>query len=145
MGRGAILSVCAIGAVGTLGAYWWTRPTRNVHGNPSMERLIGSCVTQDGVAASLYRGEAGATVGYWYTVTTSRSPDMPERQIFFSYSTPVVSSVSCVAGRIELATSAGLERFSDEEATALRDSPRSLWHGMREREYQQHSARESRR
>jgi len=50
-------------------AGWLAWPDRNLHGNASMEEALTSCRTEDGRIFRLYRGNGGATVAHWYTVT----------------------------------------------------------------------------
>src|SRR3954467_4236823 len=85
----------------TLGV-WLLLPSRNVLGNPAFETLQGSCRIAHGTLVRLYRGDGGATTGYWYSVTTQPGFPWTERQIYGAYSSPVVESVSCHGDSVSL-------------------------------------------
>jgi hypothetical protein len=106
------------------------QPDRNVHGNPSMEVLLLECQSTSGVRFRLYRGEAGATVAFWYSVTAQHLPSTAERQIFFSYSTPVATKIVCGPSSLEIDTEEGKYLAAEADVPNLVESPMFLLRGQ---------------
>ncbi len=110
-------------------AAWLAYPSRNIHGNPHMEELVQSCTTPNNIIVRLYTGNGGATTAFWYTVTTSKGFLSREKQIIFSYSSPVLSSISCVMDIVTITSSSGNIILTGSELTTLRNNPVSYWRG----------------
>lgn len=122
----------AAGAGLALLALWLAWPGRNVHGNPSMERLAHDCTLPSGLTARLYEGNGGATTAFWYSVTVEGGLFQPERQVFFAYSEPSVERIACQPGEILVVASAGVHTIKEHELSALRKEPVTFWRGERE-------------
>lgn len=114
-GRGVYLVAPALGVLMgmmllAVGANLWHQggaPSRNVWGNPAYETLLQACtVPRTRTAVRLYRGDAGATVEAWYTVTRQR-PGARELQFWFSDRGPVVTAIACGPGGVRLLSEAG--------------------------------------
>jgi hypothetical protein len=113
-------------------AAWMAWPSRNVHGNPDMETLTAACHTAAGVEARLYEGNGGATVAYWYTVTARGASLGGERQIFFSYRSPVVDRITCPGDGIVLwSGESSIASLSGAGLAAATDRPIQYWSGQR--------------
>lgn len=113
-------------------AIWLAWPDRNQYGNSSMEERLTSCTTASGTTFRLYRGNGGATVAYWYTVTSESGLFEREKQIFFAYAAPELSSISCDGGQLKLHGASLNESFSDAQIHALRTKPITYWKGKLE-------------
>ena len=102
----------------------------NVIGNQSMERLLKECQLQEsGIKIMLYRGEPGATVSYWYSVTAELT-GTKEKQIFYTYSEPDITSIECVNGKLEVLMSKYPKQiFDSREILELIKHPKGLDHG----------------
>lgn len=108
---------------------WLLWPSRNVHGNPALEELLDSCSLGAKALVKLYRGNAGATVAYWYSVTAQGSHRGAERQVLFSYSAPAFQSLRCQDERVVVASDRDSITLSLSELPALRQEPRAFWRG----------------
>jgi hypothetical protein len=111
---------------------WLLLPSRNAHGNPDMESLIGSCKTSEGVTARLYEGNGGATTAYWYTVTLEGNELGREKQVFFSYAEPTPSQVTCNGADVVLSDKSIEEKIAASHFRKMRDSPVVFWSGARQ-------------
>lgn len=111
-------------------ALWFLLPGRNQYGNPSMEQQASSCSCADGLIIRLYKGEEGATVAFWYTVTAEGGLFEREQQILFAYDSPVISNLSCEEGRVHLDGGAFRATLNSEDIKAMRQRPRHYWKGQ---------------
>jgi hypothetical protein len=121
-------------AAAAVGLIWqgvgMVQPDRNVHGNPSMEALLSECQTPSGARFRLYRGEAGATVAFWYSVTAQPLPSSTERQIFFSYSKPVATEIVCGPSSLEIDTEGGKYLAAEADVSNLVQRPMVFLRGQ---------------
>ena len=82
---------------------WFLIPGRNIAGNPQSEILIDECVAvESGERIRLYRGDGGATVAYWYSLTMDPGMFARERQFFYAYSSPQIDNLRCENGEVTL-------------------------------------------
>jgi hypothetical protein len=134
----AVLAGAAMIVAGVLRTRQASIPGRNVAGNPSMERLVQRCTLPGSTVIRLYRGEGGATVAFWYTLTRER-PGAPEQQFWFSYAEPAVAGIACRPGgvlSVELDERGPVQRETYTAGRIERDLvPRPLvyWRGSPER------------
>ena len=95
-----ILAIVALVVGGSLLA-----PNRNAYGNPQDEVLITQCqAPQDNAVVRLYQGNGGATTALRWSVTFQINPATQERQIFFSYGSPAISTILCAPDGVTLIT-----------------------------------------
>lgn len=98
-------------------------------GSQSMERLIKECDLGQALKARFYRGEAGATVAYWYSVTV-QSSEFKERQIFYTYSEPEITSIECSASSLNVVLDKYPKQVFDLEAiSSLKEHPKGFLRG----------------
>src|SRR5262245_62058671 len=113
-----------------LAALWLLAPSRNAAGNPSFEERQDSCTEPtSGTDFTLYRGNGGATVAFWYTVTANPLGLARERQVFFSYSSPVITGLTCAPKSIELVSDPSNIMLDMEHLEDLREHPLAYWEG----------------
>lgn len=80
-------------------------PERNIFGNPEQETLVTQCqVKATEATVRLYQGDGGATVASWYSVAFSGGRFSRERQIFYTYGSPSITSIDCRAGEVAVIT-----------------------------------------
>jgi hypothetical protein len=80
-------------------------PERNIFGNAEQETFVKQCqVKATEATVRLYRGDGGATVASWYSVTFSGGRFSRERQFFYTYSSPGITSIDCRAGEVAVIT-----------------------------------------
>jgi hypothetical protein len=94
-----------------------------------MEEQEGSCSFGDGQTIRLYKGGAGATVAFWYSVTAEGGLFEREKQILFAYGSPVISSLSCEESRVELEGVQFRAVLEAEDIKDMRENPRQYWKG----------------
>jgi len=109
-------------------ACWAAWPSRNLHGNPSLEHLLAQCATFSGDVVRLYEGNGGATTNYWYTVTVTPRSFASERQILFAYGSPVLRGLTCGAEAVHIETDAAPISIPESKFAHLHERPRALWH-----------------
>ena len=68
--------------------------------------LVGSCQLRDGKSALLFLGNGGALTRFSYSVIVRRRP-WEEWHVFYSYSSPAVSSISCDDDQISIHSPSG--------------------------------------
>lgn len=122
-------AACALALLVASG--WLLLPSRNAHGNPDMESLIGSCKTSEAVTARLYQGNGGATTAYWYTVTLEGDELGREKQIFFSYREPSPEQIVCNGTDVVVNGGGFKESFAAANFAKMRKSPMQYWSGER--------------
>jgi hypothetical protein len=83
----------AIGTVLFVGGAYLCVPRRSHW----FEELRSQCQWQRGASVRLWEGNGGATTAFWYSVTLQSGLPWTEREVFFSYSHPVVTEVRCEA------------------------------------------------
>jgi hypothetical protein len=81
----------AIGIMLLAGSAWLCMPRRS----HTFAELRSQCRWRDGVTVRFWEGNGGATTAFWYSVTVQPGMPWTEREVFFSYSNPVVASVTC--------------------------------------------------
>lgn len=113
-------------------ATWLAWPSRNQHGNPDMEELLALCQTDELVTARLYRGNGGATTSYWYSVTLEGDALGKEKQILFSYESPVLQAIECVGDDAIVKGAALSKRIEVTAFQQLRREPIQFWSGKQE-------------
>lgn len=114
---------------------WFLWPGRNVFGNPAMEDMEQSCrVPNTRAIVRMYTGSGGATTATWYSVTFEEGLLGRERQIFYTYSSPSITSVACHSEGVTVSTSGGTFNYSLEQIRSqLRREPVGFWRGRREK------------
>ena len=102
---------CLISALGTLAIVAFAvggsllAPNRNVYGNSQDEVLITQCLSPyDNAVVRLYQGNGGATTALWWSVTFQANPLTQERQVFYSYGSPAISTIACAPDKVTLVT-----------------------------------------
>jgi hypothetical protein len=110
-------------------ACWLAWPSRNVYGNPSSEHIISQCKADSGLLVRLYEGNGNATVANWYSVTTELGLLKPERQVLFAYSSPIIRSVACESGAIQIRSDSSALSYSETSMLARRGTPQAFWRG----------------
>ncbi len=113
-------------------AAWLAWPSRNQHGNPDMEELLGSCKTDELVTARLYKGNGGATTSYWYSVTLEGDALGKEKQVLFSYASPELHAIECVGDAAIVKGSGFSKRIEVTAFQQLREEPAQFWSGKQE-------------
>ncbi len=104
---------------------WLWMPTRN-----SDEKLVASCSTAEGTVARLYRGEAGATVPFWYSVTVQRAYRL-EKQVLYAYRTPPLERIECRGPDLWVQGQDFTEHLPAAKLEKLQSSPLTYWNGER--------------
>src|SRR5215831_3334755 len=111
-------------------AVWLLWPPSGNFARSSYEELISSCALNDGTAIKLYRGNAGATVAFWYVVTDDPPGSSPEREIIGSYSEPEMLSLTCGTDKVAVNVSEGAPIETAITALErLRTEPLNFWRG----------------
>ena len=113
-------------------AGWLAWPSRNLHGNPDMEELLGCCRTTESVIARLYQGNGGATTSFWYSVTLEGDMLGKEKQIFFSYAAPQLQKLECVENTVLIKGEGFSRPIQVTDFQRLRDEPTQFWSGKQE-------------
>ena len=113
-------------------AAWLAWPSRNQHGNPESEELLGMCKTNELVTARLYQGNGGATTSYWYTLTLEGDVLGKEKQVFFSYALPRLQNVECAEDAVVINGDRFVRRIEVTEFQSLREKPTQFWSGRQE-------------
>jgi len=92
--------------------------------------MTSSCALNDGTVIRLYRGNAGATVAFWYSVTDDPPGFSPERQIIFSYSEPELASLTCGTDKFDVESPDRAPIETPITATErLHAEPLAFWRG----------------
>jgi hypothetical protein len=115
--RGASI---AIGVLLLTASAWLSVPRR---GHP-FEELRSECRWQDGTRVRSWQGNGGATTAFWYSVTTQTSMPWTEREIFFSYSSPIVTSMTCESDGVVIIADG--TAWTLKATDLLSNQPRSL-------------------
>ncbi len=110
-------------------ALWAAWPSRNAHGNPSLEHLLAQCRTSSGTSVRLYEGNGGATTDFWYTVTVTSTTLGAERQVLFVDGSPVLRGLACNTAGVQIETASTAIAIAETEFAALRGQPRAIWRG----------------
>ena len=124
-----LIFVIALIAIGWFSAWYFQvlEPRRNAFGKASLEKLMMECdLAPSGLKIRLYRGEPNATSSFWYSVTAA-SKDDSEKQFFYTYSEPEISSIECKGSQLNVALSNAQKRaFDANEIAALRAHPKGI-------------------
>lgn len=117
--------------VTSFAAAWLAWPSRNQHGNPEMESLISSCRTSEPMTVRLYRGNGGATVAHWYSVTVESDTLGNEKQVLFAYRLPKLQSIECADDKLRIQGEAFSRTIDVLELQRLRNTPEQYWDGTK--------------
>ena len=79
-----------------LSGLWLAFPRRG----HEFEQLIGSCTFGRNTTARLFIGDGGATTELWYSVTVRMGMPWNEHEIFYVYSFPPITGISCEDDRV---------------------------------------------
>jgi hypothetical protein len=113
---------------------------RNVFGDPHDETLRMQCqIPSTEAIIRLYEGTGGMLVADRYSLTLFEGgKSSKEKQIFYTYSTPSIKSISCRKDRVEIFTydqtfklTLTLEKIKNE----LIEQPMTFYRGYKEKAY----------
>jgi len=112
-------------------------PERNVFGNPQLETLVTQCqVPARKATVRLYQGDGGATVASWYSVTFSTGKFSRERQFFYTYAWPTITSIDCRAGEVAIITNEKTFNLSlDQVHNELVHQPMGFYQGQQQKSF----------
>jgi hypothetical protein len=112
-------------------------PTRNIFGNSEQETLVTQCqIKATEATVRLYQGDGGATVASWYSVTFSGGKFSRERQIFYTYASPSITSIDCRAEEVAVITEQKTFRLPlDKIRTELVHQPIGFYRGEQQKPF----------
>jgi hypothetical protein len=116
----AIIGVLLVTAGG-----WLCIPGRN----HLSEELQSSCSLAKGATVRFYEGNGGATTAFWYSVTIQDGPPWTERELFWSYSHPIVTDIICESNRLTIASAEASWSLSDADLLAPDRDPIKYFKG----------------
>jgi hypothetical protein len=117
-----LFAVCLV-----LYSFWLVLPRRGHF----LEEVVAQCKLQDGTLVRLFVDNGGATTSYWYSVTVQPGLLWTEYEVFNSYSSPVLTGLSCQADHVIARSGQANWKIAPSDVISGRSEPIAYSFGLK--------------